>query len=69
GRKHWVLYPPSQVPASGFSSYENMAQWYETVYPTLPPSKHSVEIIQEAGQLVYVPEGWYHATRTLATSV
>lgn len=69
GRKHWVIFPPNQVPASGFNPFENLADWREHVFPTLLATDAApIEIIQEAGQVVYIPEGWYHATQTLSES-
>jgi len=68
GRKHWVIYAPDQVPAEGFNPLDNLFDWRTHTAPTLvsdaahPP----IEIVQEAGQAVYIPEGWYHATQTLS---
>lgn len=67
GRKHWVIFPPGQVPSAGFNPFENLADWRDRVYPTLSASDAApIEVIQEAGQVVYIPEGWHHATQTLS---
>jgi hypothetical protein len=67
GRKHWVLFPPEKVPNNGFNDSENLEQWLQQTYPRLSAKDvQPVEIMQEAGQVVYIPEGWYHATRTLS---
>lgn len=67
GRKHWVIFPPGQVPANGFNPFENLADWRERVYPTLTGADaEPIEVIQEAGQVVFIPEGWYHAAQTLS---
>ena len=34
----------------------------ENIYPTLSSSSKPVEITQEVGQVLYIPEGWYHAS-------
>ena len=68
GRKHWVLYSPDSIPTEGFNPYENLYEWHRDTYPALSRDMHRpapIEIIQEVGQVVYVPEGWYHATKTL----
>ena len=67
GRKRWAIYPPHQVPSDGFNPLENLHDWREQVLPKLTSSDLApYEVIQEAGQVVYVPEGWYHATQTLS---
>jgi len=67
GRKRWAIYPPHQVPSDGFNPLENLHDWREQVLPRLTSSDLApYEVVQEAGQAVYVPEGWYHATQTLS---
>ena len=72
----------SAVSGVGFNPFENLQYWQEHVYnaaPAATPAESSstsaaasqapskmIEIIQEAGQVVYVPEGWLHATKTLS---
>ena len=74
GKKHWVIFPPDRIPYMGFNPYENLEQWLLTVYPRLsqatsggspPQDNMPFEVLQQAGEAVYIPEGWYHAARTL----
>lgn len=67
GRKHWAIYAPDQVPTGGFNPLDNLHDWRTHTAPTLGDADHApIEIVQEAGQAVYIPEGWYHATQTLS---
>ena len=67
GRKRWVIFPPDLAPLVSFNPSENLRNWRSycpaagSTAPTQP-----IEVIQEAGQVVYIPEGWYHATETLS---
>ena len=74
GRKHWVIFPPDRVPTMGFNPFENLEQWLLSVYPHISQAMSGgsplldsmpFEVLQQAGEAVYIPEGWYHATRTL----
>ena len=65
GRKHWAIFAPNQVPASGFNPLDNLHDWRSNTQ-LAASDPVAVEIIQEAGQAVYIPEGWYHATETLS---
>lgn len=44
-----------------------MKDWMERFYPSL--SSRLVECVQEAGTVLYVPDGWYHATINLEDSI
>ena len=51
-----------------------LGDWLAEFYPglqTLPAGSHArpMECIQQAGELLYVPEGWYHATVNLGDTV
>eukprot|EP01048_Picozoa_sp_COSAG05_P010779 COSAG05_NODE_971_length_6368_cov_3.026320_3_plen_515_part_00 len=66
GRKRWFLYPPTMTPPGGGSG-SNMVPtfpityWLSDVYPRLAESHKPVECMQHPGDLLYIPEGWYHA--------
>jgi Cupin-like domain/Tetratricopeptide repeat len=67
GKKQWFLYPPSKFPKVGFSPTANLNEWLASTFAGMTDATDSpVEVIQEAGQVLYIPEGYYHATRTLS---
>eukprot|EP00732_Lithocolla_globosa_P004307 Lithocolla_globosa_v1_NODE_3917_length_1551_cov_4.167781.p1 type:complete len:426 gc:universal NODE_3917_length_1551_cov_4.167781:1444-167(-) len=62
GEKHWYIYPPSRRPFGEFPSYHGHNEWLDKIYPFLSEMDKPIEVIQKAGDLIYIPEGWYHAT-------
>lgn len=66
GRKRWALYPPGIIPPgvvlddnediSGLTSL----RWYLEIYPTLSEMEKPLEMIQNPGEVIYVPSGWWH---------
>ena len=68
GQKHWVFYKPVNIPSTGFHPQENLYDWLRDIYPSLTMNEvvQPIEILQNAGEIVYIPEGWYHATRTMS---
>eukprot|EP01120_Amphizonella_sp_Union-15-10_P012028 TRINITY_DN526_c0_g1_i2.p1 TRINITY_DN526_c0_g1~~TRINITY_DN526_c0_g1_i2.p1 ORF type:complete len:519 (-),score=115.33 TRINITY_DN526_c0_g1_i2:52-1608(-) len=80
GRKRWALYPPDAVPPggkrvsfseAGVENYDamNILEWYFKVYPYLPPNLKPIEFVQEAGDMVFIPSGWWHAVLNLTDTV
>ena len=69
GEKQWFIYPPEKVPSLGFDPWQPQLKWLETVFPHLLPEEKPIMFVQKAGQIVYVPEGWYHATRSVGLTV
>ncbi len=54
GRKRWTLYEPSlEAPL-----YTQQSKDYEHLYPCPPDSK--MDVVLEAGDVLYVPRGWWH---------
>eukprot|EP00808_Paulinella_micropora_P031873 g74186.t1 len=43
--------------------------WFTHLYPTLGPSQRPIEIIQEAGEIVFIPSGWWHSVLNLSDTV
>jgi hypothetical protein len=64
GTKRFFFYEPwSRLPAITHRSRFPIRQWLdERVYPHLLESERPLECASKAGDLVYVPEGWWHAT-------
>lgn len=79
GRKRWALYPPN-CPPPGISVGKNAygrqhalgmtsLYWYLHVYPTLQPHERPYEVIQEEGETIYVPTGWWHLVLNLEETI
>ncbi|KAI8826099.1 uncharacterized protein EV422DRAFT_600930 [Fimicolochytrium jonesii] len=62
GRKRWALYPPEVTPPGVDDDEEGMSslEWYLEVYPYLPSHMKPIEVIQEPGEIIFVPAGWWH---------
>lgn len=69
GEKLWTVYPPSKVPLTGFNPWEPHIKWLEEVSPGLPSGRKPTTFVQRAGEVVYIPEGWYHATMSIGRTV
>ncbi|XP_078342854.1 bifunctional arginine demethylase and lysyl-hydroxylase PSR-like [Oculina patagonica] len=62
GRKRWFLYPPQKTPPGGVWPSFSQLDWINKVYPNLPPEDKPMECVQEAGEILYLPESYYHGT-------
>lgn len=60
--------PSGSLPSSGFNPLKPLTQWLTDVYPTLSSSEKPLEITQEEGQVLYIPEGWYRASFPTTTT-
>eukprot|EP00966_Prymnesium_polylepis_P114747 2651753-Prymnesium_polylepis.1 len=73
GAKRWLLFPPSTDPAVLFreAMEEDLeaVQWLHECYPHLPKETNGFDLIQQPGQTVFVPHGWWHMVVNLETSV
>lgn len=67
GRKRWFLYPPEKTPK--FHPNKTTLSWLQDTYPTLTPSARPLECTIQAGEVLYFPDRWWHATLNLDTSV
>ncbi|XP_002825975.2 jmjC domain-containing protein 8 isoform X3 [Pongo abelii] len=67
GRKRWFLYPPEKTPE--FHPNKTTLAWLRDTYPALPPSARPLECTIRAGEVLYFPDRWWHATLNLDTSV
>uniref|UniRef100_A0A452DLQ4 JmjC domain-containing protein 8 n=2 Tax=Capra hircus TaxID=9925 RepID=A0A452DLQ4_CAPHI len=67
GRKRWFLYPPEKTPK--FHPNKTTLAWLQDTYPALTPSARPLECTIQAGEVLYFPDRWWHATLNLDTSV
>ncbi|KAF5828704.1 hypothetical protein DUNSADRAFT_17204 [Dunaliella salina] len=77
GHKRWALFPPGTpkellLPREPGIEREAVS-WFGKVYPrTLAPewpAARPMDIIQGPGEIVYVPNGWWHAVLNLDLTV
>lgn len=61
GEKIWYLFSPSKLPITGFNPWETQLEWVNWVLPTLSQEDRPLEVIQGAGEVLYIPDGWYSA--------
>ena len=57
--------PPSLLPLQTPTSL----QWFLDVYPQLPPEQRPLEVVQQAGDTLFLPAGWWHCVLNLDTTV
>ncbi|XP_048739437.2 uncharacterized protein LOC125653829 isoform X2 [Ostrea edulis] len=69
GQKRWFLYPSTHTPPGGVYPGFTQIEWYEKIYPTLSGEDVPMECVQEAGEILYLPEGTYHGTINLGDTV
>jgi len=66
GRKRWFLYPPAEARTSTMPA----AEWVQSGRGVERPGERPpLECVQHAGDVLFVPEDWSHATINLETSV
>jgi ribosomal protein L16 Arg81 hydroxylase len=66
GKKRWFIKPPSNLTLS----IKPAAEWYHDEYENSPSNPAGVlECTQEAGDIMFVPMFWSHATLNLETSI
>lgn len=71
GRKKWLLYPPGQEDflrdTHGNLPYDVTSTELQDrgLYPRSEEACQPLEIIQEAGEIIFVPSGWHHQVYNL----
>jgi oxalate decarboxylase/phosphoglucose isomerase-like protein (cupin superfamily) len=74
GKKRWLLFPPGQesflknmngdlIYDLNSTEFDNASNCIQHVNKSLK----SFEIIQEEGQIIFVPSGWYHQVWNLVS--
>lgn len=69
GQKRWFLYPTTHTPPGGVYPGFTQIEWYNKIYPSLSEEDAPMECVQEAGEILYLPEGTYHGTINLGDTV
>lgn len=68
GRKLWTFFPPASVPfihnEQGTATVWDIRLPDVTMFPLFEHA-FSIEVVQEAGELIFVPAGWYHQVENL----
>ncbi|KAJ3092958.1 hypothetical protein HDU96_002568 [Phlyctochytrium bullatum] len=78
GSKKWLLFPPEVVPPGVYPSEDgsevtspvSLAEWFLNHYHEIASSPvKPIECICRAGDLIFVPRGWWHAVMNLEETV
>jgi len=75
GRKLWVFFPPDSDPNTVSPEHRrgkrSAIEWFLDVWPSIDQQKHQTPTytIQERGEVVFVPRGWWHVVINLTTTV
>ncbi|EFJ18505.1 hypothetical protein SELMODRAFT_419906 [Selaginella moellendorffii] len=78
GSKKWILYPPGAVPPGVHPSPDgvdvatpvSITEWFMNFYHETKRAKHKpVECVCKAGEVVFIPNGWWHIVINLEDSI
>ena len=70
GRKRWALFPPSTTPEVAMSCFSNSAAVWFKERDKLPISFPGlIEFEQVAGEIVFIPNSWWHVALCLELSI
>ncbi|XP_053739117.1 2-oxoglutarate and iron-dependent oxygenase JMJD4 isoform X2 [Synchiropus splendidus] len=75
GRKKWLLYPPGQEDflrdTHGNLAYDVTSAELrdKSLFPRSDEACQPLEIIQEAGEIIFVPSGWHHQVYNLEDTI
>ena len=70
GHKRWWMSPHDSMPMPTFPA-DNIPikVWMDEIFPGLDPADQPSHCVQGPGDLVYVPDGFYHATVNLDDTI
>eukprot|EP00123_Amoebidium_parasiticum_P015216 comp22839_c1_seq1/m.35955 comp22839_c1_seq1/g.35955 ORF comp22839_c1_seq1/g.35955 comp22839_c1_seq1/m.35955 type:complete len:298 (-) comp22839_c1_seq1:611-1504(-) len=68
GHKRWYLLPASH-PRPHYHPNETSLKWTLEIYPTLPVSELPQECVCGPGEVIYIPDQWWHGTLNIGESV
>lgn len=71
GEKRWSVYPPGglEAGASNYSNYQGHLHWLRHVLPKHATQSKPFHCHQQAGDLIYLPEGNLHAVLNMGETV
>eukprot|EP00871_Galdieria_phlegrea_P002182 jgi/Galph1/2965/GphlegSOOS_G1616.1 len=77
GRKKWVLFPPSCPPPGVFPNEDYsqvvspifLLEWFTSFYEEARKRKEMMECVVEAGEMIFIPRGWWHIVINLEESL
>jgi hypothetical protein len=72
GRKRWLLHPPGPGDAAigiDQESTQSALGWITEVLPSLPASRRPRDVEVGIGEVIYVPDHWWHLTLNLGQTV
>ncbi|XP_019363582.1 PREDICTED: jmjC domain-containing protein 4 [Crocodylus porosus] len=75
GKKKWLLYPPEEEEylrdRHGNLPFDITAPNLHdsSIYPRCAQSSPPVEVIQEAGEIIFIPSGWHHQVYNLEDTI
>jgi len=74
GRKRWLLFPPGEEDCLrdtlgnlAYDAESSELRKNQEQYPQYRNLKYSLEVIQEAGEAIFVPSGWHHQVWNLVS--
>ena len=83
GKKRWVLYPPNKgltkplLKPKGIGLDRESITWFQNAYPITQTREwsevggcpKSFDVVQNAGEIMFVPDGWWHAVLNVTQTV
>lgn len=69
GRKRWALYPPRVDGLPPRVASASPSDFFGTVLPELPPSERPLQCVLEAGEVMFLPSGWWHTVLNLQQTI
>ena len=71
GTKQWMLVPPKhnvQLPALSYEDFDGKSHWLKFILPKIKKRERPLECEQNIGDVVFIPNGWFHAVRNVGVT-
>ena len=70
GAKKWYIWEPGGIAAEAVPDpLSSFGQWERDVLPALGPKAMPMQCLQQAGETLYLPAGWVHATSNIGEGI